>query len=218
MGMEHHEHRLDDPMNLFILKQGKFIIADMIKGEQVHEESKKLPHFLFEIIANKHAEVDIDKYCYLTLDARSIGNDNDLEIPYIFQHTRVCPSTQHLIWSIKAAQKISHVFVYRRLMFSIYQHEKILKLEFAMFKLFESLFKIFDVVEILNNYKENGHRWRLLLNDNIITALLTMLQFQPQWLKPISVDDIQSFQMSLTEYDRIMHAKIIADYEDKAAV
>ena len=79
----------------------------------------------------------------------------------------------------KGGRKDLHVICLPPSMFSIYQHEKILKLEFAMFKLFESLFKIFDVVEILNNYKENGHRWRLLLNDNIITALLTMFQFSP---------------------------------------
>ncbi|AYV86628.1 MAG: hypothetical protein Sylvanvirus4_42 [Sylvanvirus sp.] len=208
------------------------IIADLIQGVDTSKEEEKggmkryvtnnkgrripVPLWLFDVVANKSTELCVDKMAYLTVDSIGVGTPVDLEIARIFSHTRICPTTQHLIWSVKVAHNIAKVFSTRRQMHAkVYTHPQVMKYDILVMDLFEVLFRVFEFDKLLNEYNTNDHKWRLLLTDSMVWSLIQSVLFQPEWIKPVSVQDRTQLQTIWNLFSNASQISIVEDYETK---
>lgn len=177
---------------------------------------KALPLFMYEIVANKHCELDVDKLAYLTADSRSVGMHQDLQIARLFRHTRVCPRTGHLIWRRKVGNLVSKVFSYRRLMFAqLYQNPETVQQEAALSPVFRALFRILDLPAMLNAYRVNRHKWRLVLTDDMMYSVRQILQIVPEWFRTLSGHEDTILGDAFQAESRLKRAVLIDDYEDE---
>lgn len=174
------------------------VICDMIAGKRVSKQSQALPQYLFEFVANKYSELDADKLAYLTSDGHSVDLPQNLQLERIFSRTRVTLvalvtpvssevkndlELSHLVWAQHIANDIIQVFVTRRNMFEkIYMNQRVLEYDFQVMSELAQLFEKFPLIELLNDYRENQHRWRFMLTDTMLYSLQTMNKHFSNWL------------------------------------
>ena len=63
----------------------------------------------------------------------------------------------------------------RRMYARVYQHQMALKFEVSSFRVFQAMFEVLHLDNLLNAYGTNNHQWRLIMTNPLISCL-------PQWM------------------------------------
>lgn len=185
--MRHHESRSIELFKAQCEELGSgvftaediFYISHIAQG-LVPEAGERISAFIFEIVANRHMKLDVDKLAYLKLDSKRIGLGDCLQVPRLLRHARIQevdsqgnrlePGDRHLMYTV--ASEVEEVFAFRAKMHSlVYQHKTVCKFKAMYVEILRHLYLAWDWKSLMNNYETNGHLWRLLLTDDIFHVL-----------------------------------------------
>lgn len=163
-----HEKRSTDMFRLIVKKyninidqEETELICDLILGN----ERSGYPKWIFQIVANKTFQLDIDKCDYLVRDAYYLGFRSNLQLKRIFSFARVI--NDMICFHEKVYLQIVDIFNTRyRYHKEVYRHRVVLAIELMVVDMLKILCKICDWKTLFND----GVSWRNIsdsLLDNI---------------------------------------------------
>ena len=128
----HHEYRsclliaeMNKKYNLGFSDYQIDLIFKIIQGKK----KKDIPNFVFQIIANKDYEFDVDKLDYLQRDHYYTRFPLNLELNYIFSNCKL-DEKENIVFHEKTSYKIANIFMLRYKMYrEVYTHHTVLNVD-----------------------------------------------------------------------------------------
>lgn len=115
---------LADKYQLDILESEVDFVCDIVRGRN----SRGLPKWMFQIVANNDFYFDVDKCDYIQRDSFHIGMSNPLQMNRILRNVRVIGD--NICFSKKIYMLLVDVFIYRyRLHREVYRHHAVVAIE-----------------------------------------------------------------------------------------
>lgn len=164
-----HEYR---SINLFTKMNKKYnlgfsekeikLIGNIILGI-VDDE---YPLYVFQIVANKKNELDLDKIDYLMRDGYYLGKDISFDYKYLFNNAKIIDD--EIAYNVKTSFTILSLFNSRyELHKSFYNHKTVILYETMVKDAIMNSFDNFDFTKIFNS-----DEWLYLLTDHFLLKLL----------------------------------------------
>lgn len=132
-GIEHEERsinlirKMNDKYKLDLTSLELELLTNIILGK----EDKHYPKYVFQIVANKKNELDLDKIDYLMRDAYYLGKPITFDYEYLFQNTKII--NDEICFRIKTSLTIFGLFNMRyELHKKFYNHKKVVIYEAMM--------------------------------------------------------------------------------------
>ena len=166
---KHHEQR---GIDLFIKMNKKYNLGfsdDEIElmGNIIHgKEDINYPKYIFQIIANKKNELDLDKIDYLMRDGYYLGKQVSFDYKYLFANSKII--NNEICFDVKTSFTILSLFNMRyELHKKFYNHKTVILIEVMLTDAFLS---VFDKLDLEKTFETD--EWLYKLTDNIMFELL----------------------------------------------
>ena len=138
------------------------LIGNIILGKV----DKDYPLFVFQIIANKKNELDLDKIDYLMRDGYYLDKKATFDYKYLFNNTKIING--EIAYDVKTSFTILSLFNMRyELHKKFYNHKTVILYEVMVKDAIMAVFDRFDFEEIFSTDK-----WLYQLTDNFLFKLL----------------------------------------------
>ena len=164
----HHEYRsiqifkkMNKKYNLGYTDEEITLIHHIIIGIPI----KKYPKYIFQIVANKKNELDLDKIDYLMRDGYYLGKQVTFDYKYLFANTKII--NQEICYDVKTSFTILSLFNMRyELHKHFYNHKTVILYEQMAI---DAIMKSFKYI----NYQKlfDSDEWLFELTDNILFKL-----------------------------------------------
>lgn len=146
--------------NISLNEEEVEIICHMIEG-LVYDPDRE---FMYQIVNDKKASIDVDKFDYLTRDCKMTNKECSFNAEQLIQNCRVINGK--LCYDKKELHTINGLFMTRYNMFQqIYLHKTVKAIEFMFMDAFEHVGKTIDFQKYLNDPNEY-----IKLTDNFIKS------------------------------------------------
>lgn len=171
-----HEHRsvklftnMNRKYNLGYTDDEIKLIGNIILGKV----DNKYPKFVFQIIANKKNELDLDKIDYLMRDGYYLGKTHSFDYNYLFNHVKII--NNEIAFDVKTSFTILSMFNTRyELHKKFYNHKTVIIYEVMII---DAILSIFDEVDFQDMF--DSDRWLYELTDNFLFEMLKYDKSKP---------------------------------------
>lgn len=150
-----HEHEkrsvnlfksMNTKYKLGFTKKELILIENIILGNNL----ENYPKYIFQIIANKKNELDLDKIDYLMRDGYYLGKQVSFNYKYLFNHTKII--NEEICFDVKTSFTIFSIFNMRyELHRNFYNHKTIVIHEVMITDAILSCFEEFDFDNMVKN-------------------------------------------------------------------
>lgn len=174
-GFEHEERaillftKMNTKYNFGFSKNDLELISNIILGIV----DNKYPKYVFQIVANKKNELDLDKIDYLMRDGFYLGKEVSFDYKYLFNNTRII--NDEIAFDVKTSFTIFSLFNMRyELHKKFYNHKTIILLETMVTDAIMSVFEELNLKDIFTTDK-----WLYELTDDLLLKLLQFDKSRP---------------------------------------
>lgn len=178
-----HENR---SIQLFTIMNKKYDLGysdkeiKLIENIILGEINPNYPKFVFQIVANKQNELDLDKIDYLMRDAYYLGKHVTFDYKYLFENTKII--NQEICFNVKTSFTILSLFNMRyELHKKFYNHKTVIIYETMAY---DAIMNAFNSTDIEKLFKSD--QWLFKLTDNLLYDLLNYPKSRDIVLKILS--------------------------------